>query len=318
MRRLIALVIAALFVLGLYGCQAGTSSPPALASAPPAADLAADRARVSRLNAEVFQSYRRGLFQASLPRARETLALGERSLGPEHPEVAQSLINLGRILVGLGNYAEARPLFERCLAIRERAFGPSHVTVGNTLAELGDLHIWTGDYAAARPHLERALRIREQILGPRHVIVGWSHFTLGRSLGRAGDYSAARPFFERAVAVGDVPPRTSGEQLARLRLLGLSLHWLALVQWRTGERRGRPELRARAGGPRTGAGREPSADRQHARGPGDRPGRRRRPGAGTLVLRASARHLQAHRQPGGALDGGVGPRPDPRAGRTAR
>ena len=46
-----------------------------------------------------------------------SLAIREKFLGPEHPNVASSLNNLADLLRKQGSYAEARPLLERGLSI---------------------------------------------------------------------------------------------------------------------------------------------------------------------------------------------------------
>jgi Flp pilus assembly protein TadD len=54
------------------------------------------------------------------PLHRRALALRERVLGPDHPDVAQSISNLAVVLAALGRPAEAEPLHRRALALRER------------------------------------------------------------------------------------------------------------------------------------------------------------------------------------------------------
>ncbi|MBO9313908.1 MAG: tetratricopeptide repeat protein, partial [Chloroflexus sp.] len=46
--------------------------------------------------------------------------------GPDHPDTATSLNNLALLLSEQGEYAAARPLYERALAICERTLGPDH------------------------------------------------------------------------------------------------------------------------------------------------------------------------------------------------
>ena len=70
------------------------------------------------------------------------------------------------MLQSQGDYAAARPLFERALAIREKALGPEHPDTATSLATLAILLQAQGDYAAARPLFERALAVREKVLGP--------------------------------------------------------------------------------------------------------------------------------------------------------
>ena len=54
------------------------------------------------------------------------LAIYEAALGPDHPDVAQGLGNLGVFYEKRGRYADAEPLFKRSLAIDEKVLGPDH------------------------------------------------------------------------------------------------------------------------------------------------------------------------------------------------
>ncbi len=53
---------------------------------------------------------------------REPLAIWEKVLGPDHPDTAASLNNLASLLSAQGDYASARPLFERELLPSERKY----------------------------------------------------------------------------------------------------------------------------------------------------------------------------------------------------
>jgi tetratricopeptide (TPR) repeat protein len=62
----------------------------------------------------------------------------EKVYGPEHPEVARTLLNLGLAYAALGRNAAAQRLFERSFAIDEKALEPGHpqrVRARETLAE---------------------------------------------------------------------------------------------------------------------------------------------------------------------------------------
>ncbi len=57
-------------------------------------------------------------------------------LGPEHPDTATSLNNLAGLLQAQGDFAGARPLYERALAIREKVLGPEHPDTASSLNNL--------------------------------------------------------------------------------------------------------------------------------------------------------------------------------------
>src|SRR5262245_576288 len=59
------------------------------------------------LNAEILRLYHAGKYADAVPLARRALAIREKALGPEHPEVGGSLNNLASLYQAQGRYAEA-------------------------------------------------------------------------------------------------------------------------------------------------------------------------------------------------------------------
>ena len=55
----------------------------------------------------------------------EALAIREKTLGSDHPDVAMTLSNLAVVHTAASRYAEAKVLLERALAIRRRRWVPS-------------------------------------------------------------------------------------------------------------------------------------------------------------------------------------------------
>jgi tetratricopeptide (TPR) repeat protein len=64
-----------------------------------------------------------GRYADAEPLYRRSLAIYEKVLGPEHPDVATSLNNLARLYEAQGRHADAEPLQRRSLAIREKVLG---------------------------------------------------------------------------------------------------------------------------------------------------------------------------------------------------
>jgi len=141
--------------------------------------------------------------QQALPYSKRALAIREKALGPDHPDTATSLNNLGVLLRAMGNLAEARPYYERALAINEKALGPDHPDTATSLNNLGYLLQAMGNLAEARPYFERALAINEKALGPHHPDTATSLNNLGYLLQAMGNLAEARPYFERALAINE-------------------------------------------------------------------------------------------------------------------
>jgi tetratricopeptide (TPR) repeat protein len=67
------------------------------------------------------------------PLIRRALAIWEKSLGPDHPQVATGLNNLAQLLQTTNRLAEAEPMIRRALAIIEKSYGPDHPKVASRL-----------------------------------------------------------------------------------------------------------------------------------------------------------------------------------------
>jgi tetratricopeptide (TPR) repeat protein len=59
--------------------------------------------------------YDQGRYADAEPLYKRSLAIREKALGPNHPDVATSLNNMGLLYERQGQYAEAEPLHKRAL-----------------------------------------------------------------------------------------------------------------------------------------------------------------------------------------------------------
>jgi tetratricopeptide (TPR) repeat protein len=153
------------------------------------------------LNQAGFYLSERGRYTDAEPLYRRALAIREKTLEPEHPDVATSVNNLARLYATQGQYAKAEPLYQRTLAIREKVLGPDHPAVATSLNGLARLYNTQGQYAKAEPLYQRALAIREKVLGPEHLDVATSLNNLALLYANIGQYAKAEPIFERALAI---------------------------------------------------------------------------------------------------------------------
>ena len=142
-----------------------------------------------------------GRYADAEPHYQRALAIREKVLGPEHPDVATSLNNLAVLYRAQGRYADAEPRYQRALAIREKVLGPEHPDVATSLNNLAALYHAQGRYADAEPHYQRALAIREKVLGPEHPDVAMSLNNLAELYRAQGRYADAEPRYQRALAI---------------------------------------------------------------------------------------------------------------------
>jgi tetratricopeptide (TPR) repeat protein len=161
----------------------------------------ASKAAARLLNQTATYMRERARYAEAQPLYERALAIQEKVLGPDHPDVAMSLNNLANLHRAQGRYVEARPLYERALAIREKALGPDHLDVAASLNNLGELNYKQGRYADVQALYERALAIREKALGPYPLDVARSLNNLALLYDAQGRYAEAQPLYERALAI---------------------------------------------------------------------------------------------------------------------
>jgi hypothetical protein len=102
------------------------------------------------------------------PLYERSLAITERVYGPNHPEVATSLTNVGCLHRELGDHGRGKGMLQRALTIYEQVVGPSHLEVACTVGHLAGCCLVAGDLAQAKTLYERALSIYETQLGRTH------------------------------------------------------------------------------------------------------------------------------------------------------
>ena len=170
----------------------------------------------------------------------ESLAIQERTLGLDHPDVASTLSDLANSDAAAGDPAQAQARFERALAILEKELGPDHPDVAVSLSNLANIHCDTGAYDAARPLYERALTILERTRGAGHPDVATGLNNLATVFEAEGAYAQARPLYERALTIWEQALGPEHPDVA------ISLLNLALVHQKTGESTTALQLNERA------------------------------------------------------------------------
>jgi tetratricopeptide (TPR) repeat protein len=131
----------------------------------------------------------------------KVLAWRQKALGPDHPDTATSLTNLGLLYVKERAFARAEPLLVRALAIRTRILGPDDPLTALSLNNLAWLSFNQGRYAKAEPLYRRALAIAEKALGPEHPGLALGLTNLGLLYNAQGAYAKAEAVYRRALAI---------------------------------------------------------------------------------------------------------------------
>ena len=95
--------------------------------------------------------------------ARESIALHEKTAGPDHPILSPGIVILGNALFAQpGRESEARATYQRGLDLVEKTQGPEHLNIAFSLAGLGRLDAREGKVDRARTRLERSVALLQR------------------------------------------------------------------------------------------------------------------------------------------------------------
>jgi len=174
-----------------------------------------DVADADKLDREAHELADHGKFSEAAPIAAKALNLREQIFGPQHPEVAKSLNNLGDLYRLSGDFAKARPLLERAMAMFEKEPGIDERGLANCLNNLAVLYRESGEYTKAESLFQRAVAIREKVLGPESAELADTLSNFGDVYRYTGDAAKAEPLYQRAIKIfektsGPNDPNTAG------------------------------------------------------------------------------------------------------------
>ncbi|MBI3666721.1 MAG: tetratricopeptide repeat protein [Acidobacteria bacterium] len=163
-------------------------------------------AEVYKKQAEDYK--KQGKYAEAEPLYRRALATAEEGWGPQGPEVAKGLSDLGQLYLGQGRFADAEPLHRQALAVLEKARGPGDLQVAATLRDLGFALEGQHKSADAEPLLRRALAIQEQTLGADHLEVAFTLSFLAKIPWDESNYAEAERLLRQALVIAEkrLPP----------------------------------------------------------------------------------------------------------------
>ena len=130
----------------------------------------------------------------------DAIAVGETTLGPDHPGVAPALARLGTALVARGALDDAEPLLTRALSIGESQLGVDHPDHNVLLNALSRLYLKQGAFQRAAPLLARLLEMK-RVKGDDHPEVATVLASLALVRQSVGDHEGAEQLGRRVLQI---------------------------------------------------------------------------------------------------------------------
>jgi tetratricopeptide (TPR) repeat protein len=169
-----------------------------------------------------------GRFEEALQQHQEALAIGERALRPDDPEMIAIHGNIAMMLGQLGRTDEALRHSDKAIELTRRALGAEHPFMGNHYTNRGEILNGLGRWQEAQAAFTRAQAIWEKQMRPEHLHFAYPLTGIGLSyLGERQPERAVAPL-ERALTIR----RAHNEAPKRL---GETLFALARALWESGQ-----------------------------------------------------------------------------------
>jgi tetratricopeptide (TPR) repeat protein len=175
----------------------------------------------------------------ALARHQQALAIAERALRPDDPDLMRIHGNISNALIGLNRPGEALIHSDRAIEIGRKAVGADHPQLALQFSNRGEILNQLGRWEEARASCLRAIALWEKQLGKDHPFLGYALYAIGIGYLGEGKPAVAVAPLERALRlrIGKEPSPAhiaetefalaralweSGQQRDRARTLALS------------------------------------------------------------------------------------------------
>ncbi|CAF0842947.1 unnamed protein product [Adineta steineri] len=142
-----------------------------------------------------------GKYEEALTLYEKSLAIDQKTLPSNHPNLASSYNNIGNVHRRMGNYPKALSYYEKALEIRQQSLPPNHPDLASSYNNIGNVHSDMGNYPKALSYYEKALEIRQQSLPPNHPDLASSYNNIGNVHRRMGNYPKALSIHKKALEI---------------------------------------------------------------------------------------------------------------------
>jgi tetratricopeptide (TPR) repeat protein len=187
-----------------------------------------ERAAAWLMNDRGILRWRRGDTTAGLASVREALAIKERVLGPNHPDVGLSWASIGSMAEQVGDPAGALAAADRFLETYRNGYGADSPLLAHPLNNRGAALVLVGRHAEAEKDLREAIARFSTLLGPDNPLLAHPLTGLGKALIGLDRAPEAITVLERALRIREraepMPDAVAESRFA-----------LARARWRAGQ-----------------------------------------------------------------------------------
>lgn len=153
---------------------------------------------VSQNEIKIEELFANGELEKALNLAETGLAIRERLLSPEHPDIAQSLDDIAVMCEKKGEYDKSEKHHTKALTIRRKTLGEDPETA-RSLSNFAELYRLMGKYDESENLQQEALVMREKLLGLDHLDTIYSLHGLAAIYQIKGKFHEAEELYKKAI-----------------------------------------------------------------------------------------------------------------------
>ena len=140
-------------------------------------------------------------YSESLCYYTKVLAIREKVLPENHPDIATSYNNVGYAYGKLGDHKKELEYKLKALAIEEKVLPENHPDIAASYNNVGCTYGDLRDHKKALEYCLKALAIREKVLPENHPDIAASYNNVGYAYGKLGDHKKELEYFLKALAI---------------------------------------------------------------------------------------------------------------------
>ncbi len=148
-----------------------------------------------------------------------------------HPDISESLHNLGVLFWENGKYKEAERYLREALSMKREIYDKAHESLAKTMVALAIVLKQLREFEEAEPLYRDALEMNREIHGERHESVAYSLNNLANFMESQGDYKEAEELYLESLELyRDLYGNNHPDVAGRLTNLGRVKEWLGELE----------------------------------------------------------------------------------------
>ena len=131
----------------------------------------------------------------------KSLKIRQKTLPPNHPDLASSYNNIGEMYRNMGEYSKALLFYDKSLEIDQKTLPPNHINLATSYNNIGSMYENIGEYSKALSFFDKSLEIYQKTLPPNHPDLATSYNNTGSMYHKMGEYSKALSYYEKSLEI---------------------------------------------------------------------------------------------------------------------